>query len=528
MASLVKELLADSKSNFLLLFKKQPKESVTFVHQNGSEQTVIEPTLKVKNPVQILRSVPALQWLYFSCGFLTLLSEMLDLYLVIIQTQRISVYYHTTPSEVSKAYVYAAFVRVLGAIVSGMVADYIGRKYPMLINLTLLTLLQIATIHCTTIGSFIGVRTLAGFPMGGLWGSAAAMAMDGCPIEARGLMSGLYASAGPLAYVLASCIILSFGLESSAWKATFWVSVGLSTFALIVRLLVPESRSGVKLVTAGQGQAPPLKGMAKVKHYLQDLKLAMKTSWKRFIYMILIVTTVWTALQVAYSCYTTFLITARGMNIKVASRINIATKMGGFLGTILAGTASEFTGRRRMMLLSCLVVLVLIPAYILPTSFGGLIAGGFFFNLFFDGNLALLPVHLNELSPAAYRALLPGLAHQLGGLFSSGAQVFVNELAQAYHDTFHGKVVPAYGSVIMILAAISLGQLIQLIAVGPENHGGHFEEAGESVEDKRATFYSTPIPMTTLSYGKHGSDSDSDSMTDARMDEKYKNGYSWS
>jgi MFS family permease len=179
--------------------------------------------------------------------------------------------------------------------------------------------------------------------------------------------------------------------------------------------------------------------------------------------------------------------------------------MGGFIGLIVGGVVSEYVGRRRTMILSCLTVLVLLPAYVLPSTMGGLIGGGFFFNFFFDGIVGLVPVHLNELSPAAYRALLPGIAYQLSGVVAAGNTVMVNSLAEKYHTTFHGKVVPAYGPVIMILTAFSVFQLAQLLAVGPENQGRRFEKEDKDVAlpTKEEQFYNHSIPLTLLSYHSH-------------------------
>jgi MFS family permease len=309
MVSLLKEIALDSKKNFLLLFKKQEEKErrVVFIDQSGKEQVYTELAIdKVGNPIQLVRSVPARQWMFFFCGFLVFFVEILDMYLVVMQMQRISASFHTVPVKIAEGEAYAAFVKPIGAVVSGTLADFYGRKYPMLANLLILTALQMASIYCTTIDAFIGVRTVMGFSMGGLWGCSAAVALDGCPIQARGMMSGMFASAGSLASVAASCIVLSFGLEATAWKSTFWVSVGITLFAALVRLAIPESRQhapseqhkddGQNTVTKS-----PLRGMAKARYFLGEFKLAMKTSWKRFVYMILFASSAASALQVAVS-----------------------------------------------------------------------------------------------------------------------------------------------------------------------------------------------------------------------------------
>lgn len=61
----------------------------------------------------------------------------------------------------------------------------------MVVNMLILGLLQIATIYSATFQQFLAVRALFGLFMGGVYGNAIAMALENCPVEARGLMSGI-------------------------------------------------------------------------------------------------------------------------------------------------------------------------------------------------------------------------------------------------------------------------------------------------------------------------------------------------
>lgn len=70
---------------------------------------------------------------------------------------------------------------------------------------TYLTLYQVATIYCGTFQQFLAVRALFGLFMGGVYGSAIAMALENCPVDARGLMSGILQQGYSMGYVLAAC-----------------------------------------------------------------------------------------------------------------------------------------------------------------------------------------------------------------------------------------------------------------------------------------------------------------------------------
>lgn len=82
-------------------------------------------------------------------------------------------------------------LRSVGAILFGIAADRYGRKWPFILNNVLFIILELATGFCDTYESFLGVRSLYGIAMGGLYGNAAATALEDCPAEARGIISGI-------------------------------------------------------------------------------------------------------------------------------------------------------------------------------------------------------------------------------------------------------------------------------------------------------------------------------------------------
>lgn len=58
-------------------------------------------------------------------------------------------------------------LRSVGALIFGTVSDRYGRKWPMIINLFLFIILELASGFCNTLPEFLGVRALYGIAMGG-------------------------------------------------------------------------------------------------------------------------------------------------------------------------------------------------------------------------------------------------------------------------------------------------------------------------------------------------------------------------
>lgn len=58
-------------------------------------------------------------------------------------------------------------LRSVGALIFGALSDRYGRKWPMIINLALFVVFELASGFCNTLPQFLGVRSLYGIAMGG-------------------------------------------------------------------------------------------------------------------------------------------------------------------------------------------------------------------------------------------------------------------------------------------------------------------------------------------------------------------------
>ena len=95
----------------------------------------------------------------------------------------------------------------------------------MVLNMVVLGLLQIATIYSSTFQQFLAVRSLFGLFMGGVYGNAIAMALEHCPVDARGLMSGILQQGYSFGYVLAACANLGVGGSVESWKVNYFTQL---------------------------------------------------------------------------------------------------------------------------------------------------------------------------------------------------------------------------------------------------------------------------------------------------------------
>jgi sugar phosphate permease len=174
--------------------------------------------------------------------------------------------------------------------------------------------------------------------------------------------------------------------------------------------------------------------------------------------------------------YTTFMLTQKELDNDGASRASILMKVGACVGGTIIGYISQFIGRRRAIIASALMSAILIPAWILPEGERSLSASGFFMQFFVQGAWGVIPIHLNELSPPAFRSSFPGLTYQIGNMISSPSAQIVNAISEATYVTApSGHRVSAYGPVMGIATVIIALGIIVTTAVGPERRGRKFE-----------------------------------------------------
>lgn len=186
--------------------------------------------------------------------------------------------------------------------------------------------------------------------------------------------------------------------------------------------------------------------------------------------------------------YTTFMLVQKGLDNSGASRTSIIMKVGACVGGTIIGYLSQWVGRRRAMMFSALMAALLIPAWILPEGEAALSATGFFIQFFVQGAWGAIPIHLNELSPVAFRSSFPGVTYQIGNMISSPSAQIVNAIAEKTFITrkSDGVHVEAYGPTMGIATAIIAVGIFFTTMFGPERRGRSFDApvAGLVSEDE--------------------------------------------
>jgi MFS transporter, SHS family, lactate transporter len=169
--------------------------------------------------------------------------------------------------------------------------------------------------------------------------------------------------------------------------------------------------------------------------------------------------------------YPTFLERQRGFGVAEKAMITMVYSVGAICGGTVVGFLSQRWGRRRCIIWCAICGILLIPLWIFAPSTALLVLGGFLIQFMVQGAWGVVPVHLNELSPADLRGTFPGLAYQLGNCAAAFAAQQQAWLAERFRDA-NGS--PNYAMTMALVEVVVFGAIIFLAAIGREELGKEF------------------------------------------------------
>lgn len=189
--------------------------------------------------------------------------------------------------DISWAMTVTTLVRVVGALIFGVLADRYGRRWTLAINMLLICVFELASGFAQTYEQFLGIRAAFGVIMGGTWPLAVATALENVPVEARGLVSGLVQQGYAIGNMLAAVIGMTTGQSSRYhWRTLFFFGGGFSLLAACVRLAIPESAQFK--IAREEARAQQLSGKEQARHFWHELVAMLRTNWMRCIWCIFV------------------------------------------------------------------------------------------------------------------------------------------------------------------------------------------------------------------------------------------------
>jgi len=375
--------------------------------------------------------------------------DAFDFFLLVFMLKAIATEFGTDVKSVTVAIMLTLAARPFGALFFGILADRFGRRPILIVVILAFSAFSALSGLARSLTELLLIRTLFGFAMGGEWGIGASLVMETIPAKLRGPVSGVLQSGYPSGYFVASLVYFAL-FDAIGWRGMFFVGIAPALLVFLIRMHVEESPAYV--ARKDKPRANPFVELAR--------------NWKIALYMIVLMAAFNAFSHGTQDLYPTFLQVQHHFDTHLTGTLAAIMNVGAIVGGISFGIWSEKIGRKRAIIIACLLALPIIPLWAFASTPLLLGIGAFLMQVAVQGAWGIVPVHLNELSPGAVRAMFPGFAYQLGNLLMSRNGVFQAQIAES-HGNNYGLALAIFGGITAVIIAI-------WTAIGPERKHADF------------------------------------------------------
>jgi MFS transporter, SHS family, lactate transporter len=387
-------------------------------------------------------------------GFLGWTLDAFDFFILTLVIDDIAASFGRKRPDIAFALTVTLAMRPIGAIVFGIMADRLGRRLPLMINVIFYAVISVLSGLAPSYQAFLLLRMLFGIGMGGEWGVGASLALESASPRLRGLLSGLlqegYALGSLLSAVAFRLVYPYFNslYPGNGWRLMFFLGGLPALLSLFIRSRVKESDAWHEHKTDWA-----------------SYKRSLPQYWRRFVYLVVLMTMMNFMSHGTQDMYPTLLGTLGYSKARIAD-VTMLSGIGAILGGLAFGYYSDMSGRRRAMLTAMVCGLVVVPFWIAGHSPWRILIGVFLMQFFVQGAWGVIPAHINELSPNHLRGFFPGFAYQLGVMFAASIPYVESALGERFTYT---QAMGGLVTLVFIIAFI-------VTAAGPEAKGVSFRK----------------------------------------------------
>ncbi|MGD6747050.1 MFS transporter [Streptomyces sp. BH106] len=395
-----------------------------------------------------------------------------------------------------------------GGILSGYLADRIGRRRTML---ACVTLYCVATVGCVLVQNpwqLIAARTAAHLGVQGMAVVAIVVLSEFVPAAARGRLQTYKVAVGSLGIPIAAWVGYFLVPQWTwGWRLVFGLGLFGVVFAWLIHRWVPESprwlasrgrfaeaEDIVRSIELRSGVRPPVDGppapatttvpdQAGAPERPRISELWTGANRRNF----LVVSTMWVTGLLAYSAYNTWtptLLAETGLDLDDTLLLSAALATAAPLGALVTVPLIDRWDRRRTQLVLGALSAVTLLLFAFVRAPAAVLILGCLVSLLFQMAVPFLQVYSAEIFPTRIRALGSGTANALSRIFNFAAPMIV---AAVYSGA-------GYTAVFALLAVLAATGGLVAARFGPRTTGISLEAAATSAT---SALVRTPKEPTT-------------------------------
>ncbi len=295
----------------------------------------------------------------------------------------------------------------VGGVVSGALADRIGRVRMLTLSILCYSLFTGLTATAQTVWDLTLWRILVGLGMGAEWSAGSVLIAETWPARHRAKAIGIMQSGWAVGYIIATGLQAAV-LPELGWRWLFAIGVAPAMLLVWIRRRIPEPPLWVR---STQARAPMLSALAVLLRppYLRRAVIAsLLTTSLLFAYWGLVT---WLPQYLARPIDAG----GAGMSVLKSVRWLIPMQLGALAGYIAFGFIADALGRRPAFIAFVLGAAAIVPLY---GSSGQnerlLMVLGPLLGFFGHGYFSVFGAMLAELFPSGVRATAQGLCYNIG------------------------------------------------------------------------------------------------------------------
>lgn len=334
---------------------------------------------------------------------------------------------------------------VIGGIVFGIMADYVGRV--RVLTWTIL-LFAVFTALCSVAQGYwdlVTYRFIAGLGLGGEFGIGMALAAEAWPASQRARVSS-YVGLGWQSGVLIAALVTPVLLPLIGWRWMFVVGIAPAIAAFIIRRTMGEPEIFVHASRKGFPLGLLVKDAETTKRSIGMFILCSVQNFGYYGVMI------WLP---------SYLTKHFGFSLTRSATWTAVTILGMALGIWSFGQFADRFGRRPVFMAWQIGAAVMVVVYSQLTTPIALLIGGAVMGFFINGMLGGLGALMSELYPTAARATAQNVLFNLGRFVGGFGPLVVGFLSVEY----------SFSLTIAMLAVIYLIELVATAFLIPERKG---------------------------------------------------------
>lgn len=277
-----------------------------------------------------------------------------------------------------------------------------------------------------------------------------------------------------LGYLLCAAFTRALvGTTPHGWRPLFWFAACPPVLIIIWRLFLPENDAyqehSLLREEAGKEDA-----VGTTKTFIKQGRLALKKHWMVLTYLVLLMSGFNFLSHGSQDLYPVMLEDSLGFDSTMVTITQVVANVGAIMGGTMVGYVSQIVGRRLSIICCCVAGGALLYPYTFTTN-SGIIAAAFFQQFCVQGAWGVVPIHLMELSPGAFRTIVVGTSYQLGNLVSSASSTILATLGEQFPlPSEDGTERYNYGTVMCVFIGCAYAYLLVLTILGPEHTGRKF------------------------------------------------------